>query len=347
MYRKIFVFLLVSQKFLIHLKGNPVTSNVREQLQELINRMWRLDTDRPTDYRLDWGRQCDGYRNIAANKSTNSESTVSDSFRLFTYVNEGIFRKGQYSTLISLYSSSLFRPFNNRIDMNAFEQNEYLMRDVFDAFTNTTVFMEALRYLQEKVTSLLKVNFQAGTTATSGYLISGLLHTIEGELICNCVDSNPTIVHSAFLVYLGFQHVYLGEWKGMTVGGLHSWVRYYHLEQSGAINYYCYINHAEDISGTVSFSWEGRKKKVGGFNIATSPAFDFAVFTICALLHPGQKSCSYKLNGYSIAITTYRMQCSTGTCLASAYPTYIPETMLLKQIMDNTSVPLNNQYFFH
>ena len=40
--------------------------------------------------------------------------------------------------------------------------------------------------------------------------------------------------------FLGFEHVFLGEWKSTTVDGHHNWVRYYRNQKAGLIRYIGY-----------------------------------------------------------------------------------------------------------
>ncbi|VDK25576.1 unnamed protein product [Anisakis simplex] len=76
---------------------------------------------------------------------------------------------------------------------------------------------------------------------------------------------------SSRLAIAGFEHVFVGEWKGTKVDGQHSWVKYYLLEKRGAINYHGYIRHDENLAGTIQYTWETYRKPIGGFNIGTSP----------------------------------------------------------------------------
>lgn len=75
-----------------------------------------------------------------------------------------------------------------------------------------------------------------------------------------------------YLLYLGWEHVYSGEYTTYkTVDGQHSWVRYYLLEKAGEINYHGYQSHDGDLIGTFQYTWNEYVKKEGGFLISTSP----------------------------------------------------------------------------
>lgn len=71
--------------------------------------------------------------------------------------------------------------------------------------------------------------------------------------------------------FLGWEHVYSGEWKGTTVDGQHNWVRYYLLQKAGLIDYQGYYSHEGDLIGTWEYSWNGYQKAKGGFFLGTSP----------------------------------------------------------------------------
>uniref|UniRef100_A0A1I7XEX3 Endoribonuclease n=1 Tax=Heterorhabditis bacteriophora TaxID=37862 RepID=A0A1I7XEX3_HETBA len=112
----------------------------------------------------------------------------------------------------------------------------------------------------------------------------------------------------------GWEHVFSGEWKGNEVDGQHNWVRFYLLEKAGKINYHGYYSYD-------GYTWINELKKTGGFLIGTSPAFDFSLLTVCVLVHPGNNACRFRLDNYSLAVTSYKQHCSSGTCLSTAYPT--------------------------
>uniref|UniRef100_A0A914EHS2 EndoU domain-containing protein n=1 Tax=Acrobeloides nanus TaxID=290746 RepID=A0A914EHS2_9BILA len=60
---------------------------------------------------------------------------------------------------------------------------------------------------------------------------------------------------------------------------------------------------------------------MSSFFIGTSPAFDFAVFTTCLLIHPGDSACQFTVdNAYKISVTSFNKTCDAGQCLATAYP---------------------------
>ena len=47
----------------------------------------------------------------------------------------------------------------------------------------------------------------------------------------------------SYWISSGFEHVFVGEKTGTTVGGQHNWIRTYMLEKAGSINYKGYIDH--------------------------------------------------------------------------------------------------------
>uniref|UniRef100_A0A914EL56 Endoribonuclease n=1 Tax=Acrobeloides nanus TaxID=290746 RepID=A0A914EL56_9BILA len=122
----------------------------------------------------------------------------------------------------------------------------------------------------------------------------------------------------------GFEHVYFGEYSA-TVSGQHNWVIYYLLQKDNDINYQGYYSHEGDLVGTWQYSWYDNginyTKPMGGFFIGTSPAFDLAIYTVCALTQPGNSTCTFSMDGtYDISITSYVQNCTVGTCLSTAYP---------------------------
>ncbi|PIO69799.1 hypothetical protein TELCIR_08368 [Teladorsagia circumcincta] len=122
-------------------------------------------------------------------------------------------------------------------------------------------------------------------------------------------------------VSTGWEHVFIGEWKGTTIDGQHDWARYYLLQKAGNITYHGYFSYVTNLTGTFQYTWENELKQEGGFLIGTSPAFDFSLLTVCALIHPGNNGCKYSIDGHPLGVTSYTQECAAGTCLSTAYPT--------------------------
>ena len=72
----------------------------------------------------------------------------------------------------------------------------------------------------------------------------------------------------------------------------------------------------------VQFLWNGRRKKIGGFFLRTSPEFDLSVYTICFLLLPG-KQCSFHINDNPVTIQTYDLNHWPGLQVWSAFPVVV------------------------
>ncbi|VDD97639.1 unnamed protein product [Enterobius vermicularis] len=139
---------------------------------------------------------------------------------------------------------------------------------------------------------------------------------IIGDCITYGLFQMQDVMFASFLTSSP-QHVFVGEWRGSVVSGLHSWVRYYYLENSSAISYYGYHEHKEDFFASIQYSWYGKFKRIGSFNTGTSPAFDFAVFTLCTLVRPGKESCSFQIDDYRLTVTAIKTEDSR---LITVYP---------------------------
>nr|CAD2196460.1 unnamed protein product [Meloidogyne enterolobii] len=136
------------------------------------------------------------------------------------------------------------------------------------------------------------------------------------------VDSEP-------LGSSGFEHVFSGEWNdGIGVEGHHNWLRFYLQEKAGEINYHGYFEHQNnDILGTFQYEWKGYLKRMGGFFLRTSPAFDFTLFTVCSILHPGYQACQFELLNTKMVVTSNTKNCDKGKCLGTAYPALLLDNL--------------------
>uniref|UniRef100_A0A914UHX2 Endoribonuclease n=1 Tax=Plectus sambesii TaxID=2011161 RepID=A0A914UHX2_9BILA len=176
-----------------------------------------------------------------------------------------------------------------------------LEQQFINLVTNTTVFQLAYQYLQAHGAA---GNDKPAFMQTLFYLWFGTYS--------RC---NPKIGSS------GWEHVYSGEWNKDTIDGQHNWVRFYLLEKAGDMNYYGYYSHDGDLTGTFQYKWKTYLKEEGGFLIGTSPEFDFSLFTVCVLTASGSNACKFSIDGYPLAVTSYKQACAVGQCLSTSYPT--------------------------
>ncbi|CAH1775631.1 unnamed protein product [Owenia fusiformis] len=96
----------------------------------------------------------------------------------------------------------------------------------------------------------------------------------------------------------GFEHVFVGEIRNGGITGFHSWVQYYQEEQAGETELFGEIERCNPHPIlTVSHSWLGAFKEIGGWYMRASPEFEIAVFTVCfnARRNVG---CNIMLDGY-------------------------------------------------
>ncbi|KAK6061324.1 hypothetical protein COOONC_01017 [Cooperia oncophora] len=183
--------------------------------------------------------------------------------------------------------------------MNGFRKAQVQL--MFDTWTDTKVFQLVFEYLQRN----------GNKYATNMKTLKEYLWNLWFGTYSRCRGPMGSS---------GWEHVFVGEWKGRKVDGHHSWVRYYLLQKSDLIDYHGYYVYVPDLIGTVQYTWENHVKPKGGFLIGTSPAFDFSLFSVCALLHNGDHGCKYSIDGHPLGVTSFKQPCSAGTCLATAYP---------------------------
>ncbi|KAK0406003.1 hypothetical protein QR680_018309 [Steinernema hermaphroditum] len=260
------------------------------KMQQLVDKMYAVDTDRPSsnEQKLNWGNKVEGDEDASPNP-------------LFSYVNETIFQRPVYQKLIDMYNRDLFTADVCEAEPEMAGFRKQILTDVMKTFTATPMFQAAFQYLQDE-----------GVVQKSLDDFLPELFTLWFGTYSRCHGAKGSS---------GWEHVFLGEWKGSTVDGQHDWVRYYLLEKAGKINYHGYDNYDGNLTGTFQYTWESYLKKVGGFLIHTSPAFDFSLFTACVYTHPGKNGCHFQIEGYNLGVTSYKQSCDDGTCLSTSYPT--------------------------
>lgn len=116
----------------------------------------------------------------------------------------------------------------------------------------------------------------------------------------------------------GFEHTMVGELRS-KVSGFHNWIQFYLEEKKGNINYLGWISKSDPDIIVVKFTWHGQVKSRCSFFIRTSPEFELALYSICALTKPGSM-CSFNMTGHHVRIQTWDIRHKAGLQIASAYP---------------------------
>ncbi|XP_071098474.1 uridylate-specific endoribonuclease B-like [Haliotis cracherodii] len=172
------------------------------------------------------------------------------------------------------------------------EENKF-----WDAISKTKVMQLTFRFLVDN--GFMKSDMKA-------------FRTIINEM---WFELYPVQNHASALSDSGFEHIMVGETlthktSNTTVRGFHNWVQFYQEEKAGKLDYDGFIKYAQnpDIVD-VRFNWKNGIAKSSSFFVGTSPEFDMALYTVCALVHPN-KNCPVTINGkhFGILTTTARHQ---------------------------------------
>ncbi|XP_075953266.1 uridylate-specific endoribonuclease C [Anarhichas minor] len=274
------------------------SQEANEELTEVLNQLWRLDTNRlkpETDYIISLQGRA-GYVAQGSNYARDRARAP-----LFTYVNEdklkGIETYLHFINLLDNYESST--GVSEKVTSEELQENRLFI----DSMMETDVMKCAHQYLVRKGQS----PSDSGQFKRQLYDIWFRLYHRDrsgGEDSC------------------GFEHVFVGETKyGQEIMGLHNWVQFYLQEKHDHVDYKGY--KARDRKDTpdeddhvlnLQFSWKGLVKPVGGCFIGVSPEFEVALFTIIFLMST-QKMTSVvvKVDEYVLELVVYRHGRSIGT----------------------------------
>ncbi|XP_037313718.2 poly(U)-specific endoribonuclease-C-like [Pungitius pungitius] len=268
------------------------------ELTEVLNQLWRLDTNRlnpGTDYII----SLQGRAGFVAQGSNYAKDMAKAP--LFKYVNEdklrGIKTYLHFGNLLDNYESST--GVSERVTSEELQENRLFI----DSVMETNVMKRAHKYLVGKRQSpsdpeqfkrqLYDIWFRLYHRDKSG-----------GEDSC------------------GFEHVFVGETKfGQEIVGLHNWVQFYRLEKHGHVDYKGYkardgkdTPDEDDHVLNLQFSWKGSLKPVGGCFVGVSPEFEVALFTIIFLMSTEKMtSVVVKVDEYVLELVVYRHGKSIGT----------------------------------
>lgn len=222
---------------------------------------------------------------------------------LYQFVNEELFKKPTYAAFLNLLDNYDRKTGIDEIySPQEVKEQEHFLQEVM----KTKPLKELYKFFHEKGLYTSEKEF----TDDLHKMWFGLYSRSSGE-----ADSS------------GFEHVFVGEVKKGKVSGFHSWIRFYHLEKKGLLNYFSHNfdgpwTSYPDVLGK-QFHWDGFLKEVGSQFIGSSPEFDFAMYTLCFISRPGKK-CIISMDGHEMAIRTYEWTKNTygkGKCyIATAYP---------------------------
>ncbi|KAK6759191.1 hypothetical protein RB195_021048 [Necator americanus] len=81
----------------------------------------------------------------------------------------------------------------------------------------------------------------------------------------------------------GFEALFAGEVQQGSVIRFANWIRFYHQESDGNLNYHGWFQRAIEVELSVQFAWNSWKAMEFSMLLNTSPEFELAAYTICAL----------------------------------------------------------------
>eukprot|EP00095_Tigriopus_kingsejongensis_P010064 maker-scaffold99_size374999-snap-gene-2.32 protein:Tk10064 transcript:maker-scaffold99_size374999-snap-gene-2.32-mRNA-1 annotation:"hypothetical protein LOTGIDRAFT_230532" len=158
------------------------------------------------------------------------------------------------------------------------------------------------------------------------FVITGTMDDFRAQIYTLWLDGYDRDGTSANVVgSSGFEHVFMGELKDGKVSGFHNWLKYYHEEQNGSIDYLGYLSQADFTTNgqgiTDVFKWNGNMKCIGSMFVGTPPELDLAVYTTCFLVRGGSK-CTMSYNGVEFYVTTFDLKQNGKIHIGTAYPDF-------------------------
>ncbi|XP_033838458.1 poly(U)-specific endoribonuclease-like [Periophthalmus magnuspinnatus] len=269
-----------------------------EELTEVLNELWRLDTNRLKPGK-DYIISLQGRAGYVARGSNYARDRARDP--LFQYVNTDKLKHIEtYAHFINLLDNyEISTGVEETVTTEEMRENRLFI----DAIVETEVMKCAQKYLMRK-----------------------------GQSSSNIMDFKRQLYDIWFRLYhrergggedsCGFEHVFVGETKNhKEIMGLHNWVQFFLQERHEHVDYKGYKARAnkntpdeDDHVLNLQFSWKGLVKPVGGSFIGVSPEFEMALFTIIFLMSNEKKtSVVVKIDEYVLELVVYRHGRSIGT----------------------------------
>jgi poly(U)-specific endoribonuclease len=282
------LFVSLTNAFYVHEAGSIKVSS--EDIAEFVTQLQSLDVNAASagDITVNW-----------QGKTTESSKKDEASEPLFSYVNPKVLTAPTFAAYLALMGT--YDPITTQAEH--FTADDLSKQEAFlDAVFQTSVMQHTWTFLQTH--GVINYDYQSFQSYLKQIWFGLYSRTSSGPLSSS-----------------GFEHVYMGEWKGNEVDGLHNWIRFHYLEQSGALNYQGYVAHDGNFIPSIHYAWSSHEKTLSSFFIGTSPEFDLSLFTVCFLTNPNSSGCKFSLGGYNLSVQTYTQQASDGnTYVAATYP---------------------------
>nr|CDJ87541.1 unnamed protein product [Haemonchus contortus] len=241
------------------------------------------------DERLD-GHAKINYQNMASRKDFTHDNAKEP---LFTSVAQRALNGATYKAFKNLIS------FYNEPDVDVPETVtsdwEAAIDSFLDAVTNTTVMRSTKEFLTSKGVVSDDESFR------------NLLYTMWFTQYArgHAVGSS------------GFESVFSGEIRGNDVIRFNNWFRFYELETAGQVNYHGWYTREKNIEMSLQFEWNNWKAMDTSMLLNTSPEFEMAVYTICAL---GKGQCKMNIGRVQVQIFAKTIKQNDIVLIDHCYP---------------------------
>ncbi|CAI9579880.1 unnamed protein product, partial [Staurois parvus] len=266
-----------------------------EEIKAISEKLYQSDSNKAEDSDIILNKQ------EMVEKDTTREDLCDEP--LYKYVNEALFEKPTYAAFIKLMDNYDRKTgIDETFSPEEVKEQQHFLQEVM----KTKPMNELYNFCNQKGLYMSEEEFADDLQK----MWFGLYSRSSGE-----TDSS------------GFEHVFVGEVKKGKVSGFHSWIRFYHLEKKGLLNYFSHNfdgpwTSYPDVLGK-QFHWDGYLKEVGSQFIGSSPEFDFAMYSLCFIARPGKK-CRISMDGHEMSIQTYEWTKNTygngKRYIATAYP---------------------------
>jgi len=140
-----------------------------------------------------------------------------------------------------------------------------------------------------------------------------------------------------FIDSSGFEHVFVGELKSSSIGGMHNWIQMYLQQEAGRLDVYGYnadfsakTIDEDDRLMNLKFRWKGPKdsegpedvyyrwKLKGSVLLGTSPEFEMALYTLAYLQNQSEGSLNTGDDIFTYTIKTM-MKSGSDSKIAQAF----------------------------
>ncbi|EYB93068.1 hypothetical protein Y032_0186g1062 [Ancylostoma ceylanicum] len=274
-------------------------TQVTTALNQLVQLDSRLDSDTVINY-----------QNMASHKDFSHDNAPKP---LFTSANENAMNGPTYKAMSNLIT------FYNNPDADTAEAMTPAWETSISAFLDTVVQTPVMKSAQ----SFLVGQGLASSDATT---FKNQLHSLWFTMYARSTAAGSS----------GFEALFGGEVQNNNVIRFGNWLRFYQQEKGGQLNYHGWFEREVGVALSLQFSWNNWQALEFSMLLNSSPEFEMAAYTVCALTGG---ECKLTIKGQQVTIIAKTLTVNNVVTIDDCHPSLSSSGAVTQKPQSGTTKP--------